>query len=148
MLSAKNESQVVETTLVALGALDAIHISRFRVIPNISEGNGGSWRTFPTQKGPVWITRWNLTFVLGGNNCSPPRNQNNIGKSRCLPNNACESRQLAPFRNDVKRGALCGHSLPFGLRSAPKVFIALADGLEWILCDCRGCDLIHYLDDY
>ena len=36
-------------------------------------------------------------------------------------------------------------TLPFGLRSAPKIFTALADALEWIL----GMDwLMHYLDDY
>ena len=38
--------------------------------------------------------------------------------------------------------------LPFGLRSAPKVFTAIADGLEWILQDRGGCDSVHYLDDY
>ena len=38
--------------------------------------------------------------------------------------------------------------LPFGLRSAPKVFTAVADGLEWIARQ-RGVGLIrHYLDDY
>ena len=35
--------------------------------------------------------------------------------------------------------------LPFGLRSTPKIFTALADALEWILRR-RGID--HYLDDF
>ena len=39
-------------------------------------------------------------------------------------------------------------ALPFGLRSAPKLFTAVADGLEWILKDNGGCSSIHYLDDY
>ena len=39
-------------------------------------------------------------------------------------------------------------ALPFGLRSAPKVFTAVADGLEWILRTRGGCESIHYLDDY
>ena len=39
-------------------------------------------------------------------------------------------------------------ALPFGLRSAPKVFTAVADGLEWILHTRGGCESIHYLDDY
>ena len=39
-------------------------------------------------------------------------------------------------------------ALPFGLRSAPKVFTALADGLEWILRARGSCEVIHYLDDY
>ena len=39
-------------------------------------------------------------------------------------------------------------ALPFGLRSAPKLFTAVVDGLEWILKDNGGCSSIHYLDDY
>ena len=39
-------------------------------------------------------------------------------------------------------------ALPFGLRSAPKIFSALADGLIWIL-HSKGADRsIHYLDDF
>lgn len=38
--------------------------------------------------------------------------------------------------------------LPFGLRSAPKIFNAIADALQWII-QSRGVPLlIHYLDDY
>ena len=38
--------------------------------------------------------------------------------------------------------------LPFGLRSAPKIFNALADALQW-LCQQAGVeDLFHYLDDF
>ena len=39
-------------------------------------------------------------------------------------------------------------ALLFGLRSAPKIFTAVADGLEWILRDNGGCSSIHYLDDF
>ena len=38
--------------------------------------------------------------------------------------------------------------LPFGLRSAPKLFNILADLLEWILCEQGVPYLLHYLDDY
>ena len=39
-------------------------------------------------------------------------------------------------------------ALPFGLRSAPKIFRALADGLQWIL-ESQGVNpCIHYLDDF
>ena len=39
-------------------------------------------------------------------------------------------------------------TLSFGLRSAPKIFSALADGLLWIL-HSKGADLsLHYLDDF
>ena len=38
--------------------------------------------------------------------------------------------------------------LPFGLRSAPKIFTAVADGLEWIMRQ-RGVTFVdHYLDDF
>ena len=38
--------------------------------------------------------------------------------------------------------------LPFGLRSAPKIFSAVADALEWILLQAGVTFIIHYLDDY
>ena len=38
--------------------------------------------------------------------------------------------------------------LPFGLRSAPKVFTAVADALEWVIRQ-RGVTVVdHYLDDF
>ena len=38
--------------------------------------------------------------------------------------------------------------LPFGLRSAPKIFTALADALEWIIKREGVRTLFHYLDDF
>eukprot|EP00731_Ephydatia_muelleri_P036077 Em0199g3a len=38
--------------------------------------------------------------------------------------------------------------LPFGLRSAPKIFNALADSLEWIIRRKGVAYTAHYLDDY
>lgn len=39
-------------------------------------------------------------------------------------------------------------SLPFGLRSAPKIFNSIVDALEWIV-KARGAKLTyHYLDDF
>ena len=39
-------------------------------------------------------------------------------------------------------------TLPFGLRSAPKIFNALADALLWILRAHGVSHLMHYLDDF
>ena len=39
-------------------------------------------------------------------------------------------------------------ALPFGLRSVPKIFNALADGLEWIMIKHGVAHAIHYLDDF
>ena len=39
-------------------------------------------------------------------------------------------------------------TLPFGLRSAPKIFTALADAVQWI-AQARGVEwLVHYIDDF
>ena len=38
--------------------------------------------------------------------------------------------------------------LPFGLRSAPKLFNVMADLLEWILLNQGVTFLLHYLDDF
>ena len=39
-------------------------------------------------------------------------------------------------------------ALPFGLRSAPKIFYALADFMAWVL-HCYGVEnQLHYLDDF
>ncbi len=39
-------------------------------------------------------------------------------------------------------------ALPFGLRSAPKLFTAFADALGWELCEAGLLHHIHYLDDF
>ena len=39
-------------------------------------------------------------------------------------------------------------ALPFGLRSAPKVFSAVADALQWILVRKEVKTILHYLDDF
>ena len=38
-------------------------------------------------------------------------------------------------------------ALPFGLRSAPKIFTALADAIQWIFEE-EGIEVLHYLDDF
>lgn len=38
-------------------------------------------------------------------------------------------------------------ALPFGLRSAPKIFNTLADVMQWLL-KWEGIDILHYLDDF
>ena len=38
--------------------------------------------------------------------------------------------------------------LPFGLRSAPKIFNAVADALEWCVAREGVQEIYHYLDDF
>ena len=40
------------------------------------------------------------------------------------------------------------NTLPFGLRSAPKIFTALADALEWVVKQRGVARVYHYLDDF
>ena len=50
--------------------------------------------------------------------------------------------------DDMERKIYVDTMLPFGLRSAPKIFSALADALEWILLE-RGVSVcLHYLDGF
>ena len=39
-------------------------------------------------------------------------------------------------------------TLPFGLRSAPKIFTAVADAAEWIGRQQGVTTILHYLDDF
>ena len=38
--------------------------------------------------------------------------------------------------------------LPFGLRSAPKIFSAVADAAQWMMVQRGISDVLHYLDDF
>ena len=38
--------------------------------------------------------------------------------------------------------------LPFGLRSAPKIFNSVADALAWIVLRAGVSKVLHYLDDF
>ena len=38
--------------------------------------------------------------------------------------------------------------LPFGLRSAPIIFTAIADGIEWIIRQRGVHNIFHYVDDF
>ena len=39
-------------------------------------------------------------------------------------------------------------ALPFGLRSAPKIFNAMADAVEWMVRQAGISLVFHYLDDF
>ena len=52
------------------------------------------------------------------------------------------------FRMKWQGNLFLDTALPFGLRSAPKIFSAVADGLLWAMA-CNGIqEGIHYLDDF
>ena len=41
----------------------------------------------------------------------------------------------------------CNGMLPFGLRSGPQIFTAVADALEWCVREQEVSHIYHYLDD-
>ena len=47
-----------------------------------------------------------------------------------------------------ERSVYVDQALPFGLRSAPKIFTAVADMIAWALHMAGIQDQIHYLDDF
>ena len=47
-----------------------------------------------------------------------------------------------------KEGIFIDGTLPFGLRSAPKIFSAVADGLIWMVHSEGFVHSLHYLDDF
>ena len=64
---------------------------------------------------------------------------------RAVPVHPSDQRLLAVSWNNT---AYLEKALPFGLRSAPKLFSALTDAMMWALRD-RGVHMaLHYLDDF
>ena len=56
-------------------------------------------------------------------------------------------RQL-PSRYEITGAVYVDKVLPFGLRSAPLIFTAMADALQW-MTECNGAMFIdHYINDY
>ena len=47
----------------------------------------------------------------------------------------------------LKGGIYVDTVLPFGLRSAPKIYYALADAMQWIIRR-SGSEVLHYLDNF
>ena len=61
---------------------------------------------------------------------------------------------LTPLKLDKWAMEMSAHpdkkfvAFPFGLRSAPKIFSAIADAIQWILRHHGIPNLLHYLDDF
>ena len=62
------------------------------------------------------------------------------------PRAPADDRPLLAMR--WKEQLLVDTALPFGLRSAPKIFSAVADALLWVMCQEGVQSAIHYLDDF
>ena len=137
-----------------------IHINRVGVIPK--GHTPGRWRLITDLSHPQ---EWSVNDGIDPALCSlsyvtvdmVARTVEELGAGALMAKVDIESAyRLVPVHPDDRpllglrwRGDLyCDAMLPFGLRSAPKIFTAVADALEWCIRQ-RGVEWIrHYLDDY
>ena len=137
-----------------------IHISRFGVIPK--GHNTGKWRLITDLSFPHGLS---VNDGIDPALCSLTYTSvekvsliiSEVGGTPLLAKIDIESAyRLVPVHPSDRRllgVQWCGRTyvdpiLPFGLRSAPKVFNAVADALQWYLKQSGIPHIEHYLDDF
>ena len=136
-----------------------VHVSPFGVIP---KGHTGKWRLIVDLSSPAGSSvndaidpsSCSLTYIsvdMVAKEVAQLGRGANLAKVdiksayRIFPVNP-EDRMLLGMQ--WKGKTFLDTRLPFGLRSAPIIFTALADALEWIVKQQGVRYLYHYLDDY
>ena len=171
MLSAREKPEVVRDYLAKecadgriLGPLDPtqfpfVHTSRFGVIP---KGSSGKWRLIVDMSAPegasindgISEAICSLSYISVADAI---RNIASIGQGALLAKIDIKSAyRNVPIHPEDRwlmgmswEGALyIDTSLPFGLRSAPKIFTALAVAAEWVIKQAGVGFVVHYLDDF
>ena len=171
MKSAKEHPQVVDDYIMKeclagrlLGPLDPqmftdVQVSRFGVIPKSEPGN---WRLILDLSSPEGRS---VNDGINSENCSlsyitvddAVRAIVAMGEGAMLAKVDIKSAyRIIPVHPEDRsllgmrwREALYVDSaLPFGLRSAPKIFNSVADALEWKLKHMGLQQVFHYLDDF
>lgn len=142
------------------GLYPSLHISRFGVIPK--GHNTGKWRlitdlSYPEGQSvndgiePAWCTLSYTTVDAVAEIIAT------LGRGALLAKIDIESAyRLIPVHPQDRvlqavqwgEGQYVDPMLPFGLRSAPKIFNAVADGLDWFLHQSGIAHCKHYLDDF
>lgn len=135
-----------------------VHVSRFEVIPKVDPG---SWRLI-LDLSPEGAS---VNDGIDPNVCSlsymtvddAARAIERIGAGAMLTKVVIKSAyrtipihpENRPLLGMMWEGALyVDAALPFGLRSAPKIFTSVADALEWCLRLEGLQQVYHYLDDF
>lgn len=159
-------SEVLQTELKArriigpLPDIPKVQISRFRVIPK--QGQPGKWWLILDLSSPHHLSvndgaAPDLCSIHYATVGSAVERILQLGKNALLAKIDIEHayRNIPIHPSDWR---LLGMSwegnryvdtvLPFDLRSAPKIFSAIADTLEWITLHAGVSVLIHYLDDF
>ena len=142
------------------GTIPAAHISRFGVIPKAHQPN--KWRLIVDLSHPqgksvndgipkelcsmTYITIDDAVQRIMGLGRGTLMAKIDIKSAfRLIPVHPADRHLLAMAWRDVIYIDTC---LPFGLRSAPKLFNILADLLEWILKHLGVTFVLHYLNDF
>ena len=140
--------------------LPQLHINRFGVIPN--GHNSGKFRlitdlSFPLKQSvnegidaelstSVYTKVEEVAARAAANGRGALLAKVDI-RSGIPPNTGSPSRPPAAS-HEMDGDIYVDPMLPFGLRSAPKIFNVLADALQWHLIKPGVQVLLHYLDDY
>ena len=137
-----------------------IHISRFGVIPK--QGQPGRWRLILDLSSPKDCSvndgiPTELCSIKYASVDTAVQRIMELGRNSLLAKIDIEhAYRNVPVHPDERHllGMYWGGAvyidtvLPFGLRSAPKIFSAIADTLEWIARQEGVSVLLHYLDDF
>ena len=159
-MSEKIKAEVDEGRLIATRDSSGVHISPLGLIPK--SGDNTKWRLIMDLSSPAGRS---VNDGIDGAFCSlkyAALDQATLflqalGKNSSLAKLDLKSAyRMVPIHKDDQ--ALLGlrwqgtvytdSALPFGLRSAPKIFTAVADMLSWAMFQSGANNFLHYLDDF
>ena len=138
--------------------MEGIHISKLGVIPK--KHHAGKWRLIVDLSSPAGASvndfidpslcslTYEAEFVLRSGRGTLLAKLDIKSAYRNIP---VHTGDRHPLGIRWRGRTLVDACLPFGLRSAPKIFNATADALEWIITHQGGSRIkfvIHYLDDF
>ena len=141
------------------GQFSDVHRSQFGVVP---KGTPGKWRLIVDLSSPegksvndgVSIPRCSLAYVRVED---AVQGVAAMGRGSLMAKvDICQAYRAVPVHpadrdllGMIWQGKLfIDAALPFGLRSAPKIFTAVADAVTWIIRQQGVRFIIHYLDDF
>ena len=153
-------SEVASGKLRVAPPLSAVHRSPIRIIPKPHQP--GKYRLIVDLSSPRGKSvndgiAEDLCTVQYANVDDAIRLLNCLGKGSLMAKLDLKSayRMVPVHKEDQsllgiawKETAYIDTALPFGLRSAPLIFTAVADGLAWAMTCCGVEYVIHYLDDF
>ncbi len=171
MLSAEQNPDVVDRYLAkerdagrVIGPLpesvEGVHVSRFGVIPKPHQP--GKWRlivdlSYPKGRSVNDGIDPALCSLVYASIDDAANRILHLGRGTLLAKlDIASAYRIVPVHPDDrpllgmtwKKERFVDTALAFGLRSAPKIFNALADGLLWVFYEDGVTSALHYLDDF